>query len=67
MHIREYAIEDCEAVVALSLRAWEPIFTALRSMLGAELDDRMHGPDWRTHQGNAVEQTIVAQANFKAL
>jgi ribosomal protein S18 acetylase RimI-like enzyme len=63
MHIREYATEDCQSVVALSLRAWEPIFTTLRTILGPELDERMHGPDWRTYQGNSVEQTIGAAEN----
>jgi GNAT superfamily N-acetyltransferase len=56
--IREYRPDDRAAVVALALRAWEPVFESLRRVLGAELDERMHGTDWRVYQRASVEAAL---------
>jgi len=42
-----------EAVVALSLRAWEPVFESLRSILDDDVY-RAFYPDWRAVQSDAV-------------
>ncbi|MET0200859.1 MAG: hypothetical protein ABW114_08510, partial [Gaiellaceae bacterium] len=34
IQIREFREEDLDAVVAFSLRAWEPVFESLREVLG---------------------------------
>ena len=52
--IRPAADEDIEAIVQLSLLAWEPIFTSFRQILGAEIYSRIY-PDWRTLQRTSVE------------
>lgn len=42
--VRPLRPEDLDAVVALSLRAWEPVFASLRAVLGDPVFLRLH-PD----------------------
>ena len=58
--IREYRPADHDAVVALSLRAWEPVFASMEAVLGAELARRLHGEDWRVYQARSVSDTLAA-------
>ncbi|WP_436494561.1 GNAT family N-acetyltransferase [Actinokineospora sp. HUAS TT18] len=51
--IRTFEDRDQDAVTALSLRAWAPVFASLRNVLGP-LFDLMH-TDWRVDQRRAVE------------
>jgi ribosomal protein S18 acetylase RimI-like enzyme len=51
--IREFSADDLEAVVAFSLRAWEPVFASVQAVLGEEVFLRLH-PDWRTSQAETV-------------
>jgi GNAT superfamily N-acetyltransferase len=53
IEIREFAADDLDAVVAFSLRAWEPVFTSLHEVLGDEVFLRLH-PDWQASQAEAV-------------
>ena len=53
IEIRELADDDLEAVVAFSLRAWEPVFASLQEVLGEEIFLRLH-PDWRKGQADTV-------------
>ena len=55
--IREYRPHDGEAIVALSLRAWAPVFASLERALGDEVFARLH-PDWRHDQATAVRATL---------
>jgi ribosomal protein S18 acetylase RimI-like enzyme len=57
--IRVYTHADEAAVVALSLRAWAPVFASMRAVLGDELDSLLHGDDWKVHQRRAVEETLA--------
>jgi GNAT superfamily N-acetyltransferase len=59
--IREYAPADEDAVVALSLRAWAPVFASLERELGGEVFSRLH-PDWRQDQEKAVRDTLADPA-----
>lgn len=59
--IREYRPGDEDAVVALSLRAWAPVFRSLERLLGAEIFTRLH-PDWRHDQEGAVRATLTDKA-----
>jgi ribosomal protein S18 acetylase RimI-like enzyme len=58
---------DVDAIVALSLRAWEPVFTSIRETLGGRLFRHFYGDEWRTHQAEDVRracttyQTSVAE------
>ena len=56
--IRPLEPDDLEAVVEFSLRAWEPVFTSLRNVLGQELFHRLH-PDWRIDQAESVRSSCT--------
>jgi GNAT superfamily N-acetyltransferase len=60
-NIRNYAPSDEEAVVALSLRAWAPVFASLEQALGSGLFARLH-PDWRQDQEQAVRAALADPA-----
>jgi GNAT superfamily N-acetyltransferase len=63
LEIRNYdAPADEEAVVALSLRAWAPVFASLEQVLGTELLARLH-EDWRAGQEHTVRATLADPAN----
>ena len=59
--IRRYRQSDEEQVVALSLRAWAPVFASLEEVLGVEIFRRLH-PDWRVDQDRAVRAALVDPA-----
>ena len=59
--IREYRRGDDEAVVALSLRAWAPVFASTEQVLGHELFVRLHG-DWQQYQARSVRDTLSNRA-----
>lgn len=56
--IRVFQERDKAAVVALSLRAWEPVHASLRDAMGDELFDLRHQPDWRAKQRRDVESVL---------
>ncbi len=51
---------DLPRVVDLSLRAWEPVFTSLRTVLGDEVFQRLYRTDWRSDQERAVTATCTS-------
>src|SRR5262245_2406195 len=53
VEIREFQQGDLEAIVELSLRAWEPVFDSLRDVLGDTIFFRLK-PDWKTAQAEEV-------------
>ncbi|MDA8371428.1 MAG: GNAT family N-acetyltransferase [Nocardiopsaceae bacterium] len=57
--IRPYDGNDRDAVTALSLRAWAPVFASLEAILGPSgLFAWMH-PDWREDQRRAVHSALA--------
>lgn len=57
--IRSYDEKDRGAVVALSLRAWAPVFASLEQILGPSgLFAWMH-PDWCEDQRSAVQAALA--------
>ena len=56
--IRAYRDGDAARVVALSLRAWEPIFESIEAILGPTIFRRLH-PDWRSDQERAVQEVLT--------
>jgi GNAT superfamily N-acetyltransferase len=48
--IRAYRPEDAPEVIDLSLRAWAPVHDSMREVMGDEIFDLHHRPDWRTLQ-----------------
>ena len=59
--IRPFRASDLDAVVELSLRAWEPVFESLRAVLGDAIFARLHQPEWRTVQAEAVSSTCTSE------
>lgn len=53
--IRPLASGDIDAVVRLSLAAWEPVFQSFRQVLGAAIYARIY-PEWAKSQAEAVER-----------
>ena len=58
IEIREFLEGDLEAVVEFSLRAWAPVFAAVRDVLGDEIFLRLH-PDWKANQAEAVRSSCT--------
>ncbi|MFJ3825002.1 GNAT family N-acetyltransferase [Streptomyces nodosus] len=53
--IRPQQADDIEAVVAFSLRAWQPVFESMGRVLGPRLNPLVY-PDWAAGQARAVEE-----------
>lgn len=53
VHVRAFRAGDLNAVVALSLRAWEPFFATFPELVGAELAAALH-PDFPAEQTSVV-------------
>jgi GNAT superfamily N-acetyltransferase len=60
IQIREFREGDLDAVIALSLRAWAPIFDSIQEVLGDEIFLRLH-PDWRADQAEAVTSSCLSE------
>lgn len=56
--IRLYRTSDRDAVVALALRAWAPVFASMRQLLGDDIDTLLHGENWRVYQQREVEAAL---------
>jgi ribosomal protein S18 acetylase RimI-like enzyme len=50
---------DVDAIVELSLRAWEPVFASIHDTLGEALFRHFYGDDWRTHQADDVRRACT--------
>ena len=50
--IREFREGDLETVIEFSLRAWAPVFAALRDLLGDDIFFALH-PDWKASRSEA--------------
>jgi GNAT superfamily N-acetyltransferase len=59
--IRAFREPDLDAIVELSLRAWEPVFESMRGVLGDPIFDRLHRPDWRSVQADAVRSSCKSE------
>jgi len=58
--VRRFEESDLEAIVEFSLRAWEPVFESMRSVLGDAIFARLHQPDWTTLQAEAVRESCTS-------
>lgn len=61
VEIRPFEAPDLDPIVELSLRAWEPVFESLRTVLGDAIFARLHEPDWRTAQADAVRSGCTSE------
>ena len=60
IEIRSFSEDDPEDVVEFSLRAWAPIFSSVRAVLGDNIFLRLH-PDWRQSQAEAVRSSCRSE------
>jgi GNAT superfamily N-acetyltransferase len=60
--IRAAHPNDHDAVVALALRAWEPVYASVNGVLGPELALALHGEDWRDHQTRVTRDCLEDDA-----
>lgn len=58
--IRSFQDSDLDAIVEFSLRAWEPVYESLREVLGDPIFSRLHQPDWRAVQAEAVRSNCLS-------
>lgn len=63
LRCRDYSRDDREPVVALSLRAWEPVFDSFLEVLGPRLFERFY-PDWPTQQATAVGDALESNETW---
>lgn len=61
-HIRLFDEHDMEAVVRLSLLAWESVFDTWRQILGPAIFSHLY-PDWKQMQQEVVETFCQPQAD----
>ncbi len=64
--IRPYKPADTDAVLDLSLRAWEPVFTSFRTVWGDALFERFY-PDWRKSQAEGVRAALEKNETWVCL
>jgi ribosomal protein S18 acetylase RimI-like enzyme len=64
LNIRPLGDQDVEAVVQLSLLAWEPVFESLRQVLGAPIYAAIW-PDWRASQRTAIERICTTEGEVQ--
>ncbi|NJM76727.1 MAG: GNAT family N-acetyltransferase [Acaryochloridaceae cyanobacterium RU_4_10] len=62
MQIKPYDSSCLDAVVRLSLRAWEPVFTSLKQVLNPNVYEVFYPEHWQVSQQQAVE-AICADEN----
>jgi GNAT superfamily N-acetyltransferase len=58
IEIRDFRESDLETVIEFSLRAWAPVFAAVRDVLGDDIFVRLN-PDWRANQSEAVRSSCT--------
>jgi ribosomal protein S18 acetylase RimI-like enzyme len=58
--IRPLMPVDLEAVVDLSLLAWEPVFVSFENILGSAIFDLLYRPEWRAAQAAGVRKHCLA-------
>ncbi len=59
--IRPLTPADLEAVVVLSLLAWEPVFVSFSHILGEAIFDALYRPHRRAAQAAAVRGNCLAE------
>lgn len=61
MVIEPYDESRLDAIIRLSLKAWQPVFKSLERVMDPEVYREQH-PDWRVTQQNAIE-SVCADAD----
>jgi len=64
--IRPYQEEDLDAIVALSLLAWEPVFESFQRIFPRPIYDILY-PDWRKSQADGVAAVCQDQETYTTM
>jgi GNAT superfamily N-acetyltransferase len=56
--IRSYEPADRAQVLDLSIRAWAPVHDSMREVMGSEIFDLLHRPDWQSKQRSDVAAVL---------
>lgn len=59
MVIEPYEDSKLDAIVQLSLRAWQPVFESLQAAMGPDVFRAFYRDDWRVAQRSAVESACA--------
>jgi GNAT superfamily N-acetyltransferase len=59
LDIRAFREADLERIIEFSLRAWEPVFESIRSVLGEEVFAALY-PDWRAVQAEEIRASCMS-------
>jgi len=57
-HIRPYQMNDLDAILELSVLAWEPVFTEWERLVGPVIFSTAIHADWRKGQKEVVEKFV---------
>ena len=66
MYIRPYTDQDLDAIVELSLLAWEPVFVSFERVLGPQIYAIIY-PDWHKSQREGVSTTVQNKEKYHTL
>jgi ribosomal protein S18 acetylase RimI-like enzyme len=66
LRIRPVSSGDVEALMELSVLAWEPVFASFRHILGPEIYPILY-PDWRQRQRDSVAEVCADGAGLTVL
>ncbi|MEO1148183.1 MAG: GNAT family N-acetyltransferase [Cyanobacteria bacterium J06638_22] len=61
MQIHPYEAQHLDAVIRLSLQAWEPVFESIQQAMNAEVYQAFYPENWRVSQQTAVKNVCVAE------
>ena len=64
--IRSFVDSDIDAIVQLSLLAWEPVFNSFPQILGPKIYSILY-PDWQKSQKEGVETICTDKEKFNTL
>ncbi|NJR63868.1 MAG: GNAT family N-acetyltransferase [Cyanobacteria bacterium CRU_2_1] len=61
MQIQPYDAEQLDAIIRLSLQAWEPVFDSIRQAISADVYQAFYPEHWRVSQQKAVTDACAAE------
>jgi len=63
LQIRPFSNNDSEVVIQLSLRAWAPVFSSFKQVLGTHIYAALY-PEWQEQQRGVVERVCTDGGGF---
>jgi GNAT superfamily N-acetyltransferase len=61
MRIEPYSADQLDAVIRLSLQAWNPVFESIQNVMDLDVYREFYPNDWRVSQQKAVEAGCAAE------